>query len=558
MLQSLHIRHLLLMEKLDIDFDAGLNIISGESGAGKSLVLYAIALLLGARFDHSLLAGGRQASVSGAWRFEAEHEIFHVLEKMGIPTTADEAIMVRRQLGQTAGIFINDTPISLRGLRGLAEYFAEMYGQFAAHRLQEAEYQRYVLDDFAALLGTVQQSRTLYADWQQAREVYERVCEQYNELQKEAGYLEHTLQELDDLDLGPDEFTELTEQRRQVRQATVRLQSLSEVHNLMRGEGGVAVSRQIEQMQSALAGVEDDTEIKEFVEGLERARIELVELERSIEGMFDEAHDQESGLEDIEERLFRISELARKHRTSPEKISSVRDNLEAQLQRLDGLAAEKHRRGKEVDDLRRRMDQVQASLSKERRAVATRFADVVNAELPHLHLPKAALGVEITPLDAPSAAGCERVQFFVQTQEDVPMRPLMKVVSGGELSRLLLAIALCLGETQGAVSRLPLMFDEVDAGMGGETAAVLGTRMQKLARSRQVLAVTHSPQMAASAECHIVVQKREAEGQLKSTAHRLNRDQRREEIARMLAGETLTQAARTAAEALLIEQEVAR
>ncbi|NQY81707.1 MAG: DNA repair protein RecN [Alphaproteobacteria bacterium] len=560
MLQTLHIRHLLLIERLDLNFGTGLNILSGESGAGKSLVLYAISLLLGARFDRSLLRGeGKQASVSGVWSLPPEHPIYARLEDSGIAVDPDEGIIVRRVLGQSSAIYINETPISLRTLGELADDFAEMYGQFAAHRLSEGEYQRQLLDDYAGLAAEVAQSRVCYADWQQAVLALHEGAARHAALQEQAGYIDHALAELQELDLHAGEVEQLQDQRREIRQLTARRAMLVKALDLMYGGGDQGILRQIDQMQSALSAGGDEV-IEELICGLERARIELVEAERTIDALVHQNSEDDLSLDDIEERLFRISELARKHRTRPEALMEVQIVLEAQVTEIDELAEEKHHLSVEVDRQRRVLDGLHQDLSAARRVAAQGFGVALNAELPILNMPNAELEAELVDLDEPSPTGRERVHLLMRTQPDSPLRSMLKIVSGGELSRVLLAIALCLSGAEKSTTanpRLPLVFDEIDVGMGGETAAILGQRMKFLARSRQVLAVTHSPQMAASAECHFGVRKSTSAERVNTFVCVLEGTARREEIARMLAGETVTSAARAAAAALLAEHDAA-
>ena len=554
-LQTLHIQNLLLIKKLDVRFGAGLNILSGESGAGKSLVLYALALLLGARFDRSMISGTRnQAVISGVWQVPEGHSLYGELSEMGIALEDGEAVIVRRVLGASSGVYINDTPIGLKAIARLATNFAEMYGQFAAHRLAESDYQRQLLDDYAGLGVDVGLSRNCYRAWQVAVEDLQNVVARHRLLQEQASYIEHTLAELTELDLRPGEIEDLQDQRREIREVTARMEQLKNASILLGGRKNQGIARDIDQVQLALSDDEDEV-IAEVIDGLERARIEVAEAERSILSLLNQHHDGEASLEDIESRLFRISELARKHQTTPEQLHEVLDDLAAQAEEIEELARQEQRLGVVVDDSRRALDEIHAALSRTRAESAQRFAAVVSAEFATLNMPNAAIRLELIPLDQPSATGLERVQIVMRTQPEGDWRPVLKIASGGEMTRVLLAIALCLGEVEHTtdMSGLPLVFDEIDAGMGGETAAVLGARMKNLAMGRQVLAVTHSPQMAACADSHFMVRKQELDGAICTQVTVLEDESRREEIARMLAGETITPAARAAADALLAE-----
>ena len=555
MLQTLHIQNLLLLKKLDVRFASGLNIISGESGAGKSLVLYGLALLLGARFDRSMItAGCNQAFVSGVWHMPSGHILYRRLAEMGITLEDGEDVIVRRVLGASSGIYINDMPISLKALAGLATCFAEMYVQFAAHRLAESDYQRQILDDYAGLGIDVELSRGCFRSWQEAVEKLQKVADQHRLLQEQASYIAHTLEELQELDLRPGEIEDLQEQRREIRALTARMEQLKNASNFLNGRGQQGLVRDIDQVQLALSDDEDEV-IAEVIDGLERARIEIVEAERTISSLLNQHYDGEASLEDIESRLFRISELARKHQTTPEQLHEVLDHLAAQAEEIEELARQEMSLGVIVDDTRRALNDVHSGLSRARAEATARFSGAVSAEFAALNMPNVAIQVELVALAQPSATGLERIQILMRTQSDADWQPVLKIASGGEMTRVLLAIALCLGEVECAsdISGLPLIFDEIDAGMGGETAALLGARMKNLAATRQVLAVTHSPQMAACADAHFMVRKQEQEGSVCTEVTPLEGEYRREEIARMLAGERITPAARAAADALLAE-----
>ena len=551
MLRALYIRDLLLFREADLDLSPGLNILSGESGVGKSLVIYAIALLLGARFDRTLLKGESRASVSGVWTVSAGSAVAGLLSEQGLELEDGDRLTLRRQLGSNGQAFVNDCPVSLKFLTRLGLALEELYGQFSAHRLAEGDYQRRLVDEFAALTDLAAESRRGFLDWQEHAAAFDGAEAEFDALSSKMEFVSHALEEFEALDLKPGEYEELQQLRSALRREQSDQERLQQADALFQSD--VSVMSQLDHLSSLLEGSEDP-ELEVLREGLERARIEVDEVSRTISRKLFHDRSSSMGLEEVEERLFRISALARKHDTVASGLEEVRETLSGQVGALEALAGRKHVLGENLERVHRSLTEVQGRLSERRRVAAEDFSARVTSELPGLNMAEATFVAEVVPLEAPSAGGGEQVQFLLRTQPDAELRGLLKVASGGELSRLLLAMALSMGTVESASRAGVLVFDEVDAGIGGETAAVLGGRLRKLARGRQIVAVTHSPQMAASAEDHFGVEKTLKGDQVESRVRMLEGLDRREEIARMLAGEEITEAARHAAQALLEAQ----
>ena len=553
MLQRLHIRHLLLLEDCQVDFSPALNVLSGESGAGKSLILQALALSMGTRFDHQLLSTGQKGgSVTALWQLPNDHAVWPLLAARGIIIDPEDGLVIRRQFGQPSGVYLNDAPVTLKTLHDLTPLLLEVYGQFAAHRLAEPDYQRHLVDDFGHLSPLVQQITTCYARWQDIAHILQQAQADATRLEERADYVAHVLEELHAENIVAGEWEQLEQQRHEARSHTLRLTQIHSALSMMQKAG---LSRQLDQIQITLGVAADDNDDAEelipIIDGLERAGIELAEAERTLEQLHYIQQQSQWDLEAIEQRLFRFAELGRKHQVAPENLPAVTQALEQEAQQAATSRQELLHLQQEHDALTTTLHDLCAKLHQQRAQAAQEFCRVINAELPNLNMAHAAVDIPVTWLDAPSTSGQDRVQFLLRTQPDAENKPLLKVASGGELSRVLLAIALGLGQGKSSISGMSLVLDEVDAGMGGETAAILGGRLQFLGSKRQIIAVTHSPQVAAQADHHLKVSKKQQTERFLSDVTWLQGDSRREEIARMLAGETITDAARQAADALL-------
>ena len=545
MLRSLDIRDVLIIDRLSLELEPGLNVLTGETGAGKSILLDALGFVLGWRGRAELVrAGAAQGEVTAVFDLSPAHAARSVLEEAGIE--AEDELILRRVNAadgrKTA--WVNDRRVSGEVLRDLSDHLVELHGQHDDRGLLNPRGHRALLDAFAGLdLGP------LRAAWAAQREARSALAEAEGALARAAAeeeFLRHAVAELDKLDPQAGEDEALDARRRLMQGAGRIREDVEKALMALSDEGAEG------RMRDALRWLDGAAEKAEGrldapMEALNRALIELGEAQGGVERAL-EALDFDPGeLERVEERLFAIRALARKHGVLADDLGGFADGLRARLAAIDGGAAGLAKLGKAVAEAEADYAAEVARVTKARVAAAKRLDAAMSAELAPLKMERAVFATEITP-GGPGPEGVDAVTFTVATNPGAPSGPLNRIASGGELSRFLLALKVCLtGDSPG----LTLIFDEIDRGVGGATADAVGRRLKALAAGAQVLVVTHSPQVAAFGARHWRVEKRVAKGQTLSTVTGLGAEERVEEIARMLAGDTVTEAARAAARALL-------
>jgi DNA repair protein RecN (Recombination protein N) len=545
MLRSLDIRDVLIIDRLSLELEPGLNVLTGETGAGKSILLDALGFVLGWRGRADLVRQGAvQGEVTAAFDLPPAHAARSVLEEAGIE--AEDELILRR-INAADGrktAFVNDRRVSGEVLRDLSDHLVELHGQHDDRGLLNPRGHRALLDAFAGLdLGPL---RSAWAAQRQARAALAEAEAALARAAAEEDFLRHAVAELDKLNpqAGEDEALDA---RRRLMQGGARIrEDVAKALAALSEEGAEGRMRDALRW---LEGVSDRAEgrLDGALDALSRALIELGEAQAGVEAAL-EALDFDPGeLERVEERLFAIRGLARKHGVLPDDLGGFAEGLRARLAAIDGGAAGLARLAKAVAEAEAAYATEAARVTAQRRAAAARLDAAMAAELAPLKMERAVFATEITPGE-PGPEGMDAVTFTVATNPGAPAGPLNRIASGGELSRFLLALKVCLtGDNPG----LTLIFDEIDRGVGGATADAVGRRLKALAQGAQVLVVTHSPQVAAFGARHWRVEKRVAEGQTLSSVTALPPEDRVEEIARMLAGDTVTEAARAAARALL-------
>lgn len=545
MLRSLDIRDVLIIDRLSLELGPGLNVLTGETGAGKSILLDALGFVLGWRGRAELVRqGAAQGEVTAVFDLPADHAARAVLDEAGIESE-DELIL--RRVNAADGrktAFVNDRRVSGEVLRDLSDHLVELHGQHDDRGLLNPRGHRALLDAFAGL-----ELAPLRAAWAAQREARSALAEAEATLARAAAeeeFLRHAVAELDKLNPLPGE-DEVLDARRRLMQGAGRIrEDVAKALAALSEEGAEG------RMRDALRWLDGATEKAEGrldapMEALNRALIELGEAQGGVERAL-EALDFDPGeLERVEERLFAIRALARKHSVAPDDLGGFADGLRARLAAIDGGAAGLAKLAKAVAEAEAGYAAEAARVTTARKKAAKRLDAAMAAELAPLKMERAVFATEITGGE-PGPEGVDAVTFTVATNPGAPSGPLNRIASGGELSRFLLALKVCLtGDSPG----LTLIFDEIDRGVGGATADAVGRRLKALAAGAQVLVVTHSPQVAAFGARHWRVEKRVAKGQTLSTVTGLGAEERVEEIARMLAGDTVTEAARAAARALL-------
>lgn len=558
MLAGLAIRDFVLIDRLDIAFEAGLSALTGETGAGKSILLDALGLALGGRAEAGFVRkGASQASVAASFDVAAGHPALARLAEQGLePPEAGAPLILRRVLSSDgrSRAFANDQACSVALLREIGETLVEVHGQFDTHGLFDAATHIGLLDAWAGLARAAAKLSDLHADWRRRARALDEANEAVACARAEEEYLRHALGELDELDPKPGEEAQLSE-RRAILQGREKLAAaLAEAGGEMEQGKGVdgalrAAQRALERVAAHAGGRFDKA-----ITALDRAASEAMDAAAEIEAAGDALSEGGSDLEGTEERLFALRGLARKHRTDVEGLVALRAEISEKLSALDDGETGLKRKAQEAAAAKSAYLETARTLSAERNAAAAKLDKAVARELPPLKLEKAKFRTRIAALPETdwTANGLDAVAFEVSTNPGSEPGPLAKIASGGELARFMLALKVVLAKADARRGLSPaLVFDEVDAGIGGAVAAAVGERLARLASDAQVLVVTHSPQVAARANAHLRVAKTATAKAAATRIETLDAKARREEIARMLSGATITDAARAAADALL-------
>lgn len=545
MLRDFSVRDILLIDRLDLTFQPGLNVLTGETGAGKSILLDCLGLALGWRGRADVVREGRsQGEVIAAFD-TLPRQATHLFDDAG-HEVSDELIL-RRVAGADGRkrAFVNDRRMAGDTLRALSDALVELHGQNDDRGLLNASGHRALLDTFGNHQNLLAKTSTSFKDWRKAEDARSSARETAEEAARDLDFLKHSVAELDALAPQPGEEDEL-DQRRRLMQAAEKIRE--DVVQAIRAVGPDGASAQAADAVRWLEAVADKAEgqLDDALAALSRALTELGEAEREIEGMLASLNADPAELERVEERLFAIRGLARKHRITPEELPGFWTKLAA---RLDAVAlgdAGLEDLSKAVAAAKVTYEEAAAKLTAARMKAAARLDKAMAAELPPLKMERARFETRITEA-GPGPEGSDTVSFQIATNPGAPAGPIGKIASGGELSRFLLALKVCLT----ASGEQTLIFDEIDRGVGGATADAVGRRLAALSENAQVIVVTHSPQVAARAAHHWRVEKSVLKGATFTRVRPLKDDERVDEIARMLAGREITDAARQAAEELL-------
>ncbi|TXJ30808.1 MAG: DNA repair protein RecN [Afipia sp.] len=552
MLARLSIRDIVLIERLDIDFLSGLAVLTGETGAGKSILLDAFALALGGRGDASLVRhGAEQGQVTAVFDVPKKHPASAILRENGLEDTG-EMILRRVQFadGRTRA-FLNDQTISIQTLKALGATLVEIHGQHDERALVDTATHRRLLDAFAGLEKDVSAVEALWDARRTARTALEEHRAGMERAAREADYLRHASDELKTLNPQEGEETALAERRTTMMQGEKIAEDLREAQAAVGGPQSpvsalAAAVRRLERRAGSAPSL-----IEPAVKAMDAAINALEEADQHLNAALIAADFDPHELERIEERLFALRGAARKYSTPVDALAALAQRYAADVALIDAGADQLKVLEKAAAAADKAYDAAAQKLSTARNKSAEKLNKAVNSELAPLKLDRAKFTTQIESDPAsPGPQGFDRVEFWVQTNPGTKPGPLMKVASGGELSRFLLALKVVLSDRGSAPT---LVFDEIDTGVGGAVADAIGARLARLAEKVQVMAVTHAPQVAARADQHLLISK-DALDKGKRVATRvatLAKDHRREEIARMLAGAEITAEARAAADRLL-------
>ncbi|MEP4197422.1 MAG: DNA repair protein RecN [Aliishimia sp.] len=547
MLRGLEIRDMLIIDRLELEFQPGLNVLTGETGAGKSILLDSLGFVLGWRGRADLVRQGADSGEVTAWFDLAEdHPAQAVLEEAGL-SRSDELILrrVNRADGRKTA-WINDRRASGDALRALSDVLVELHGQHDDRGLLNPRGHRTILDTFGGLTSAIEATRKAWTNRRVAESALHAAQKALESVRAEEEFLRHAVAELDAMSPEPGEDAQLDSQRRAMQGAEKIATDVTRAHVAMGYDGAEGA------MSDALRWLEDAADkaeglLDEPMASLLRAMSELADAANGVESCMDALKFDPSELENTEERLFALRGLARKYDVAPDELAALAEQLRTKLTALDAGDADLARLESELSVAQGRYDKAADTLHDKRVTAAKKLDKAVSAELAPLKMDRAVFETQITEEPA-GPLGRDTVAFTVATNPGAPAGPLNKIASGGELSRFLLALKVCLTQDQ---KGLTMIFDEIDRGVGGATADAVGRRLSALASDGQVLVVTHSPQVAALGAHHWRVEKRVDKGMTTSTVVPLEETARVDEIARMISGDRITEEARAASRTLL-------
>jgi DNA repair protein RecN (Recombination protein N) len=554
MLASLSIRDIVLIERLDLSLAGGLSVLTGETGAGKSILLDALGLALGARAEGGLIRpGATAASVAAVFEPPAGHRALALIAEQGLEAEAE--VVLRRQIGADgrSRAFINDQPVSAALLRRVGDALVEIEGQFEQQGLKDPSTHRGWLDAYGGLSATAARTAQAWQAWRAKAEARATAAAEIERAAREEAFLRHSAEELRQLAPKPGEEAALAETRALLMNREQILEAMAAAHTELSGDSGAETRLTAAARRLGRIAEKAGAAVQPIVEALDRAGAEAAEAVRLLQAASDDLEADPGRLEQVDTRLFALRDAARKHGVEVEALPPLAQQMAERLAALDARGDVLARLTAEEAAARDAYVVAAETLGRERGKAAARLDKAVNAELPPLKLEKAKFRTRLDRLEESDwgETGLDRVAFEVTTNPGMPPGPLARIASGGELSRFMLALRVALA----AADPVPtLVFDEVDSGIGGATAAAVGERLARLAERVQVLVVTHSPQVAARGRWHWRVEKaaaRKGAAAVTTNVEALEEAGRREEIARMLSGATVTDEARAAADQLL-------
>lgn len=546
MLTLLHIKNVVLIDQMSLEFRSGLSALTGETGAGKSILLDSLGLALGARADAGLVKKGtEQAVVSAEFSVDETHPVFALLKEQGVECKTP--LILRRLLGSDgrSRAFINDEPVSIALLKEVGDRLVDIHGQFETYGLLNPATHRQMLDNYAGCDALLEECGAAYQSWKQLESDLVDAKDKASRAAENESYLRASVEELEKLKPEAGEEGDLIDKRKMLQNREAILEVLSFGVESLGGENGADI--QIGQVMRSISRQMDkigEGKLSPIQDALDRAAVEVQDACRQLESLQYEFGGEGMNLEDIEDRLYALRGVARKHGVQCDDLPRLREDLGEKLKLVDyqdHIIADIE---KKIRVAKENYRVIAEKLHDKRMIAAKKIDKAVNVELKPLKLDRAVFETQIAGGDWLSF-GFDAVQFRVDTNGSGAFGALNKIASGGEMARFMLALKVVLAES--AKLRGVYVFDEIDTGVGGATASAIGARLEKLATAHQVMVVTHSPQVAARAAHHWVVSK--ATGGTRVTA--LDKTTREEEIARMLSGAEITSEARAAANKLL-------
>jgi DNA repair protein RecN (Recombination protein N) len=557
MLIQLSIRNIILIESCDISLKSGLCVLSGETGAGKSILLDSLGLVLGARADNSLIRSGQeQGSVSAEFDISDNISAMQILTELDIEPS--DTLIIRRSISSDgkSRALVNDQLVTVTALKRLAETLVELHGQHDQKTLHDTVLHRTMLTDYARLADVQRSVVASYLKWNSSRNAITEMLEEVERATREQDYLRHMRGELKILNPQLGEEEALTTARASMMQSEKMFEILNEaIAELNNGKGVLAALRNSQRTLTRSNIAANSQLFAPIIEGLEKAALEAEEAQYALEKIGQDSQFNPAKLEEIEERLFALKAAGRKYNLPVDELAMLREQVDEKLSIIDSQENKLKSLKAAEKEAKEEFHGQAKELSEQRRKAAKKLEAAIEKELAPLKMEGTRFRVRIDTLDETSwgASGIDFVQFECATNvtkgaKDIAYSSLSKIASGGELSRFMLAMKVALSSTNNIPT---IIFDEIDTGTGGAVADAIGKRLAALGENSQVLVVTHLPQVAARGDQHLLIKKQEKNKKIITQVTELTGEQREEELARMLAGEVITSEARKAAQKLL-------
>ncbi|WP_434779366.1 DNA repair protein RecN [Neisseria sp. Ec49-e6-T10] len=550
MLLSLSLKNFVIVEQLNLDFQSGFTVLTGETGAGKSITLDALGLLMGDKASaDQVRSGTKEAQLSALFDLTQLPDVQKQLQGQGLLSEGETELSVRRTLDHSgkSRSFINNQTATLAQLKALGEELIDIHGQNAHQSLNREATQRQLLDAFAQASIQAKTVKTLFQNWQEAKTAYETAQHFAEQMQIEKERLNWQINELSELNPIEHEWDTLNQQHKNMAHSVELIETATWIQNVL-DEGEQNLLKTIHQIQHKLSGLADiHPSFSQSLQTIESVEAELNDITYTMRDVANSIESDPAQFNLIEDRMQQITSLAKKYRTEPEDLYKKLNELKTQAQQLEEST--------DLEQLHLTVDKnYQAylaeatTLSNMRQKAAAQLAKKTTEQMQYMAMSGAQFAVILTPYQEPHASGLEQVSYQVALNQGSSLKPLNKVASGGELSRISLSLQVVMSQ----FTRVPtLIFDEVDAGIGGRVAQMVGKLLHDLGKHYQVLAITHLPQVASCGEHHWQVSKYSKEGQTFSQIKVLNNNERVDEIARMLGGEVITETTKEHAKEML-------
>jgi len=550
LLRQLVINDLAVIDTLNLDFKSGMTVFTGETGAGKSILLDALGLVLGDRADTNVIRGGSdKTDITAIFSINNNPNVIDRLEEMEIES--DDELFIRRTISRDgrSRAYLNNTPVPVQTLRDIGEYLVDIHGQHAHQSLSRSKTQRELLDQFGQYDSLLDNVTNSYLELKQVNEQLQNFKTGGEDFEARLTLLKYQIEELTQLDIGKSEYKELSEEYKRQSHSQHLLETCHKILNDL-SESESAIYSRLSQYQrdiSELCSV--DNSLENISSLLDDATIQINEANTELKNYIDRFDSDTSQLNTIENRLDKLHELARKHKVKPEELSVHLNLLTKQLNQLEGSQEQHELLQQNKIDLTTEYFKLAIELREKRKKAANKIATAVIKKMHELGM-GGIFNIDMEPIedDTPHQSGMDKIAFMVSTNPGQPLRPITKVASGGELSRLSLAIQIIGSKDSGVPT---MVFDEVDAGISGGIAEIVGKLLNRLAEHRQIFCVTHLAQVASCGNHHLRVIKNTSEGETFTQVVDLNKQDRVDEVARMLAGMEVTNESRANAAQML-------